>query len=169
MPRSIHTAARVRAVFGIGTILLAMSLAGCAPEPTEIAGQPAKGAETPNSENSWSEPTEEFDAAVKSTELPETFPGDAFTLPANAVIDDVGARGDTAWFIVLRASDAVAAELQWQEIVSMGAFTESGTAETSEGGRAATLSSTSLTVTALTIPQDDGSVLLSFDLTATGV
>ena len=169
MIRSSQTHVASRPLRGVGAILLVLSLAACAPEPVKVTGMPTKGVESPNSESSWSEPTEEFDPSVKSTELPESFPQDAFPLPAAAVIDDAGARGDTAWFLVLRASDPVIAEQQWQEIVSMGAFSESEATETSDGGRTATLTSTALVVTALTLPQADGSVLLSFDLTATGV
>ncbi|MGK0716226.1 hypothetical protein ACR5KS_09210 [Leucobacter sp. W1153] len=154
-----------RLLVGTSAVLLALSLAGCAPESAEIAGQPEKGSETVNPESSWSQPTDDFDPAVKTTELPETFPSDQFPLPADAVIDDAGSRGESAWFVVLRAPDATQAAVFWSEIVALGGFTESDVSEVPEGGRAATLSSAVLSAVAITIPQEDGSVLLSFDIT----
>ena len=167
MRTKVHFAAR--ALVGASAVILALSVAGCAPEPAEIAGQPEKGSETTNPESSWSQPTDDFDADAKTTELPDTFPREQFPLPAEAVIDDAGARGDSAWFVVLRAADATEAAVFWSEIVALGGFTESDVSETSEGGRASTLSSAALSVVAVTIPQDDGTVLLSFDLTRPAV
>ncbi len=146
---------------------LAVGLSGCAPEPSEIAGQPEKGAEVTNPESSWGEPTEAFDATEKTTELPMSFPREQFPIPEDAVIDDTGARGETAWFVVLRAPDSAAAGELWAQIIALGGFTESENADTPEGGRSAVLTNATLNVTALTIPQEDGAVLLSYDLIST--
>ena len=156
-----------RALVGTSAMLLALSVAGCAPESGEIAGQSEKGSETVNPESSWSQPTDDFDPAVKTTELPDTFPREQFPLPALAVIDDAGTRSESAWFVVLRAPDATEAAVFWSEIVALGGFTESDVSETPEGGTAATLSSAALSVVAVTIPQEDGAVLLSFDVSRT--
>lgn len=140
---------------------------GCAPEPGTIAGQADKGSSQPNGESSWGTPTEDFDAEAKTTELPASFPTDLFPLPASAVIDNVGERGEGTWFVVLRASDQAAADALWQEIVTLGGFTAGVTSETTEGGIAAELTSAALVVTAVTIPQGDGTVLVSYDLSRT--
>ena len=155
-----------RALVGLSAAILAMSVAGCAPEPAQIAGQPEKGAENTDTGSSWSQPTGDIDAEAKTTELPETFPREQFPIPTQAVIDDAGARSDSAWFVVLRAADTTEAAVFWSEIVALGGFAESDTSETPEGGRAGVLTSANLSVVAVTIPQDDGAVLMSFDVSA---
>lgn len=158
-----HATKRWLAAFLAAGLLLGAT--ACAPEPGDsVAGKPDKGAETANPESSWSEPTSEFDAEAKTTELPKGFPSAEFPLPPGAIIDDAGARGDTAWFVVLRATDEAAAAQLWEEILSLGNLVESDRVETAEGGIAATLTGATMLVTAVTIPQSDGSVLLSYDL-----
>ncbi len=148
---------------------LLLGATACAPEPGDsVAGQSEKGAESANPESSWSEPTSEFDAEAKSTELPAGFPSEEFPLPPGAVIDDAGARSETTWFVVLRAADEAEAKLRWDEIVSLGNLVESDRVETAEGGIAATLTGAGLVITAVTVPQSDGAVLLSFDLASRG-
>lgn len=150
------------------TALLAVSLAACAPEPTTV-GQGGKDAdpEQPN-ESSWAQPNDGVDVEQRQTELPESFPRDGFPLPEGAVIYDTGERGDGVWFLVLLAEDETAAATLWDGVIQLGGFQLFDEAETSEGSRTGTLTSTALRVTALTIPQTDGSVQLSYDLTRIG-
>lgn len=145
---------------------LALSLAACAPEPGAKKDDVAQQGE---GESSWATAAPE-DEAAKQTEIPESFPRDAFPIPEDAAVDDTGERSATAWFIVFKASDAAEADRIWDEIVQSGGFAEAGREETADGGRTATLTSASLAVTALTIPNpDDGTVLLSYDIASTTV
>lgn len=145
--------------------LLAISLAACAPEPGTEAGSTDKDSQTINPETSWG------DGAVPDegvqTELPESFPSDAFALPEGAVIENTGERGTGQWFLVLRADDEAEAERLWDAVIAQNGFTLEDSGEAVEGGRFGTLRSVSLTVQALTIPQQDGSVQLSYDLAST--
>lgn len=65
---------------------------------------------------------------------------------------------------MLSADSAAAAQTQWDAIISESSFEVVDPVETTEGGISATLRSVMLTVQAVTIPQDDGSVLLSYDI-----
>ena len=145
--------------------LLVISLAACAPEPGTEAGSTDKDSQTVNPETNLGDgavPDEAF-----QTELPESFPREAFALPDGAVIENTGERGTGKWFLVLRASDEPEAERLWDAVIAQNDFTLEDSGEAVEGGRYGTLSSASLTVQALTIPQQDGSVQLSYDLTST--
>ncbi|MBK0418028.1 hypothetical protein JD276_03130 [Leucobacter sp. CSA1] len=148
-------------------VALALCLAACAPEPGDVAGAPDKGSETPNGESSWGETGSE-DLAPKQTEIPQSFPRDAFPIPEGAVVDDTGERSADQWFVVLRAADPADADALWSEIVAAGGFSVGDEQETVEGGRIATLESATLSVQAITIPQSDDSMLLSFDLSRIG-
>lgn len=149
---------------------LVLGFSGCAPEPADpagtgdVAGQPTKGKGEGQSESSWGQPTDGAPLPEKSTELPEGFPRDRFPIPVGAQIDDTGERPD-AWFLVLRAPDAAAAEAMWNEVIANGGFEVNESSDTPDGGRSASLVGGGLAVLALTIPQDDGTVLLSYDLT----
>ena len=147
------------AVFG----LLTLPLTGCAPEPGTQHPDGTDLTEKVEPEGgSWPEqnPDEAFE---KSAELPPDFPG-SFVVPADAVIDDAGSRGDGSWFVVFRAADADAGSALWDAVVQSSGFTVTDEIETVDGGRAATLSSPDLSVSAVTLTGDNGTVLLSYDL-----
>lgn len=149
-----------RVIAAVAVPTLVLGLAACAPEP--VTGSREKGAELgEEGESGWGATSEQDE--LKSTELPDDFPKDAFTVPEGAVVDDAGKRGDM-WFLVLRAADEAEAESWWSEVIAGSGFVVSDDAETGDGGRSATLTATALTVTALSIPQEDGSVLLSYDI-----
>lgn len=158
---------------------LAFSLAACAPEDTEVAPtipQDAAGApgadgktsetgktgETSNTETEWG--GQGVDDYVPTTELPESFPTDRFTLPDDAHVLDAGERAVGQWFVVLHVESGEAADALWASLIEANSMTVSDEIETSEGGWAATLQSASLSVQALTIPQSDGSVQLNYDI-----
>lgn len=148
------------------------SLVGCAPEPGSseapdtdsgiVSPDPAEKQEPEG--GSWPEenPPEVFE---KNQDMPDDFP-ETFVVPGDAVVDDSGTRGYGVWFLVLRAEDEAAAHALWDAIVAGSGFAVSDESETTEGGRAATLTSDALAVQALTMPDADGSVLLSYDITA---
>lgn len=154
----------------LGTALLVFSLAACAPEPTDLpdggTDGGGKGGEPTTSETDWG--GQEVPEEELVTELPSSFPSEAFQLPGHAVLYNAGERAEGVWFAVLQADDAATADALWSELVSLNGFEASDEVETTEGGRAATLTSPALNVQALTIPQTDGTVLLSYDLTAAG-
>jgi hypothetical protein len=102
------------------------------------------------------------------TELPASFPSDVFTVPESATIYNTGERNDSEWYLVLSAADEAAASALWDEIVQTNSFEVVDQVETSEGGVSATLNSATISAQALTIPQADGSVQLSFDLMRVG-
>lgn len=145
---------------------LLLPLASCAAEPDDTGAgatrtegaSDAKGGEG----GSWTQ-QDDGAASEKHVELPESFP-EAFAVPEGAVVDDTGARSGTEWFLVLRAADAAAADALWEDVIAEGGFTVSDEDETAEGGRIASLRNAALSVEALTLPQEDGSVLLSYDL-----
>ena len=153
------------AVLALG--LLVAPLAGCAPEPGAYspAGPGSAPAEKQEPEGgSW--PAENPDEVYeKHREIPEDFP-EAFVIPENAEDDDVGTRGYGTWYLILRAADESEAAVLWNEIVAAGSFVQSDDLETAEGGIAATLSSGELMVNAMTLPENDGTVLVSFDITS---
>ena len=99
----------------------------------------------------------------KNTRVPEGFPA-SFPLPAEGEIDDVGARGDGLWFVVFRASSATEASTMWNAIITSGQFDVQQLSDTVEGGLQAVLESDTLSVQALTIPQPEGAVLLSYGI-----
>lgn len=162
---------RVTAVVAIALCLsVPLALTACAPEPGAGGGSQdkpgnssTKGGGGDASGSSWSKPKHEPDIAKQKT-LPKGFPTDAFAVPKGATIDDAGERGPGVWFVVLSAKDRAAADALWAEVISTNGFAEQDAAETPEGGRSATLSNTRLTVQALTLPGDNGAVLLSYDL-----
>ncbi|WP_200328868.1 hypothetical protein [Leucobacter sp. L43] len=127
----------------------------------------ANGAASGSSEGGWPQQGDPQDTS-KSTTLPASFPVADFVVPDGARIDDAGERSASEWYLVLTAEDRAAADALWQSIVSASGFAESERSETGDGGVAATLTHGTLSVTALQIPQKNGSVLLSFDITAVG-
>lgn len=127
----------------------------------------ANGDASGNSESGWPEQGDPQDTP-KSTTLPASFPVASFIVPDGADIDDAGERSASEWYLVLVADDRAGAEELWRTIISSSGFTESDRSETGDGGVAATLTSGALSVSALQIPQKNGSVLLSFDITAAG-
>lgn len=133
---------------------LALSLSACAPEPGETAGQAGKGTEPTQTQQVPEEATR------KHTELPESFPADEFRIPAGAVIDDAGERGEGAWFLVLRADDEGSADELWAAVIAENSLTE---AEDPDSGLVR-LSGASLTAEALRLPGEGGAVLLSYDI-----
>ena len=104
------------------------------------------------------------EALEKTSELPASFPAASFAIPDGGVIDDAGERSATSWFVVLRAKDAAGASALWDAVVAGSGFTVTDAAETPEGGTSAVLTNAALSVTALTVPDADGSVLLSYDI-----
>ena len=168
----------------------ALVLAGCAPEPDGKGGGPsgaaadstseasgstqggsahaqADGSARGNGEGSWGEAGEPSDAG-KVTTLPESFPKDRFALPVGAQISDAGERSPTQWFVVLSAPDRAAADAEWERVIADNGFTVDETDASGDGGVTAHLTGPTLSVDALLIPDADGSVLLSYDIAATG-
>lgn len=141
---------------------LTFGLSGCAPEPGDVAGSTEKDVQTINPESESSE--REVSSYETNTTIPETFPSDEFRYPENAQLTDVGERGAEQWFIVFQADDAALAAETWQSIIDLNQFGVIDESETVEGGVVATLVGSSLSAQALTIPQADGSVQLSYDL-----
>lgn len=153
-PRALLTAAVAA--------LLALTVAGCAPEPGDAAGSIDKETQTTSPETKWG--GQDLPEEDLQTTLPESFPSDAFVIPEGAKIYNTGERGTGQWFVVLQAVDATAATTLWDAIVSGSGFAIADEIETTEGGVSAVLSNATLSVQALTIPQEDGSVLLNYDL-----
>lgn len=143
--------------------LLLLAVVGCAPEPGERAGTSSEQ-NAGDGEISWAESDPEGQGQ-KSTTIPESFPVESFALPDDAVVDDVGEREEGVWFIVLRAASAQEAAELWDAVIANNGFEVSEQEETSDGGVSASLENRTLIGAALTIPQEDGSVLLSYDLT----
>lgn len=166
----MHSAARRthRIAAPAAVALLLLGLVACAPEDTVVAGQGGKDGSPTQSESSWAEPEDDVSAERRQTELPAGFPSGEFVLPESAVIYDAGEREDGSWFVVLSADDAAEATGLWDEVIASGGFSVSDAASTSEGGESATLTNATLAVLALTMPQSDGSVLLSYDLRRIG-
>ena len=152
------------AAAAIALTLLALPLAGCAPEPGSVRpdGSSLEEKHEPDGE-SWPEKNPD-EAYEKQQELPADFPA-AFVVPEGAAVDDAGSRAPGSWYLVLRADSAEAADALWDEVVSAGSF-EARDAEGSGDARSATLVGGGLEVAALTLPGEDGAVLLSYDITA---
>lgn len=172
--------ARRRGLVALGLSAgLLLGLSACAPEPgtvpDSVAGAPGKGNTSGDSDSeskggegsSWQTPNPP-EVDEKHTTLPTSFPTESFPLPADAQIYDAGERGEGVWFVVLRADTTDSAQQLMDAIVSGGGFTLSGEADASDGGKSATLTSSTLTGQLLTIPQKDGSVLLNYDLRRAG-
>lgn len=165
-----------RSMFPLLIPALVLGLAACAPEPGEggdptspgvDSGHPVDGGgkgEGDDGGESGGETSPQDDPALKQQKLPADFPRDGFALPEHAVIDDVGSREPGSWYLVLRAEDSAQADDWWTQITRSSGFSVRDEDQTDDGGRSATLLSDALTVQALTIPQSDGSVLLSYDL-----
>lgn len=131
------------------------------PAPTDdLAG---KGGTTDG--ESWPEQDDPA-AEQKTTALPASFPSDRFAVPAGAAVDDTGERSTTEWFLVLRAANQSDADQLWQSVISGSGFTATEITAGADGSQTATLTRAGLAAVAVTIPQSDGSVLLSYDLTA---
>lgn len=157
-----HKAQGMKLIAGLGAAVLALGLAGCAPEMGDVAGSTEKDSQTINPESEASErEVTEYDF---NTELPESFPSDEFAIPETAVIEDVGESGTDQWYLVLRAPDSEAEEAIWNEIIESNGFGVTDEGEAAEGGRLATLNGVSITTQVLTIPQSDGSVQMSFEI-----
>lgn len=129
-------------------------------------GQKAQGSASSDSEGGWPQQGDPQDTP-KSRSLPASFPSESFVVPETAAIDDAGERSANEWYLVLDAKNAATADALWQSIVDASGFAEADRSETADGGVAATLTNSALSVTALQIPQEDGSVLVSFDLSST--
>lgn len=161
MPPRTH--ALVKSVLGAAVAaMIVLGTSACAPEPGEAAGSIDKETQTTSPETEWGgqdQPEEEL-----QTTLPESFPTDVFVLPEGITIYNAGERGTGQWFLVLRAADSAAATALWDSIVTTNSFAVSDEVETTEGGISATLNSAALNVQALTIPQEDGSVLVNYEL-----
>lgn len=172
IPRETPRLPRPRAVLSVAlAALLTVSLASCAPEPDEIAGAKTKDQIAESDGSGDAEERGERaeipdDAIQKHTELPEGFPSEAFPLPKGAVIDDTGERASGEWFVVLRAENAEEAEALWNGVIAGGGFEVSDQAGDPQRDASATLRGSGLEVFALMLPQEDESVLLSYDLTA---
>lgn len=144
------------------TLALSYSLVACAPEPGNEAGAIDKDTQTVSPETSWGDQVEPEEDLV--TTLPDSFPTASFLLPQGAEIFNAGTRSENQWFVVLHAADQAQADLIWASVISQNSFAVSDEVATTEGGQAANLTSQKLQVAAMTIPQSNGSVLLSYDL-----
>ena len=67
---------------------------------------------------------------------------------------------------MLRAADGTQADALWDQIIEDGTYAVDEESQNDDGGRSALLINDELTVSATTIPEDDGSVLLSYDLSS---
>lgn len=141
--------------------LLTLGVAGCSTAPGDGGEKPpAQG----SGEGDWGQSEEPTDETPEVVELPAGFPSEEFVLPEDAVLQDAGERGPGNWFVVLRAADVTQADEWWAFIVEAGAFTVQDEIVAVDGGREATLVGGTLTVGALTITEDDGSILMNYDL-----
>ena len=156
--------------------VIACALVSCAPEPGatpapgDVAGSTSKedlANGTGGSEGSWSEENPDG-VGEKTTEIPDGFPVDEFVVPDGAQIDDAGERSTGGWFLVLRAEDTDAGALLWTQIITDGGFTATDVTDGEDRETFATLTNATLGVDALMIPQDDGTVLLSYEIARIG-
>lgn len=139
---------------------LVLGATGCAPEPDQEAGSIDKELQTLSPETTWG--GQDMPEQELQTTLPESFPKDTFVLPEGSTIFNAGEKNPNTWFVVLNAQSAETAQQQWDSIILESSLTVSESVETTEGGISATLSNAVLTVQAVTIPQPEGSVLLSY-------
>lgn len=149
-----------RALVTVSAVTLILGAAGCAPEPGEAAGTIDKETQTTSPETEWG--GKNLPAEALQTTLPESFPIDTFVIPAGATVYNTGESGADQWFLVLQAESAEAAQALWESMVSVNSFAVDDQVETSEGGTSATLVNALFNVQAITIPQQDGSVQLSY-------
>ncbi|MGO1539904.1 MAG: hypothetical protein ACTHZ9_05775 [Leucobacter sp.] len=141
----------------IGSVLF-LALTACAPEPVG----PAEGAEG-QGESSW-QGAEDVPEELE-TNLVESFPVDEFPIPDGAEVYDNGERNQDEWFLVLNAEDEDAAETLWEDIITAGEFSVEDFEEDPEIGTSASLNNGALGVGAVTAPQENCSVLLSYEIT----
>lgn len=142
--------------------LLALGLSACAPELGDAAGLTDKNEESVNPETSWGDQDQGEEEKIAS--LPESFPSEEFVLPEGVTIDNAGERGVDRWFVVLLAANPDDAEAIWDAVVQASNFAVVDEGETIEGGRFATLNGVTLSTQAVTIPQEDSSVLVTYDI-----
>ena len=157
LPRSVS---RLLALGAAGALLL--GAVGCAPEPGEEAGSIDKETQTVSPETEWG--GQDVPEEDLKTTLPESFPGTAFVIPTGTTVYNAGEKSPDTWFVVLTADSVTAAKLLWDSIIAESGFEVVDTVETTEGGTSATLHNVQLSVQAVTIPQADGTVLLSYDV-----
>lgn len=155
-----RTVSRMLAIGAAGALLL--GAVGCAPEPGEEAGSIDKETQAVSPETEWG--GQDVPEEDLQTLLPESFPGAAFVIPTGATIYNAGEKSPDAWFVVFSADSVAAAQLLWDSIVAESNFELADPVETTEGGTSATLHNAQLSVQAVTIPQPDGTVLLSYDV-----
>lgn len=156
----MRTVKSVLATLAAATLVL--SAVGCAPEPGDAAGQTDKDSQTINPETEWGGGTVIEEELV--TDLPASFPSEQFALPDAAVIYNAGERGTDQWFVVFTANSADEADLLWNEIIEVNELQVSNEEQAVEGGTHATLMNSALEVDALTIPQEDGTVQMSYSI-----
>ncbi|QBE47539.1 hypothetical protein [Leucobacter triazinivorans] len=164
----------IGAALAVGLLL---SAAACAPEPgptgvpgtgddKSLDGAPGAGS-AESGEESWPE-REPEGGTPKHTEVPASFPSDDFITGPDATVDDVGERTPDSWFLVLRAETAEDADARWQTVIDASGFTVVDEHTTADGGVSARFTNERLIVDALTLPQPDGGVLLSYDIERAG-
>ncbi|MGJ0204513.1 hypothetical protein [Leucobacter sp. gxy201] len=150
----------------LAAVLVAFSLAACAPEPGSAPDGSEFHGKNPIEQGEAEHPEPPEEAFEKRTEIPESFPA-AFPLIDGLTVDDTGEREPGVWFIVFEARDQAGADAAWQAVIEQGGFTVGETADTTEGGIAATLTSAELSVIAVTMPEPDGGpVFLNYDITS---
>ncbi|GAB2553102.1 hypothetical protein [Leucobacter ruminantium] len=147
------------------TLLLALPLAACAPEPDTSeapTGSDTHGGNTlEEGESGHPEPPAE--ATKKNTELPASFPKEEFALPDGAVIDDTGERGPDQWFVVLRADSEKRADALSEQVSSLNHLQSEGVDEASG---LTVLTKPGLRVELLSLAEGS-STLLSYELSRT--
>ncbi|MBN9613712.1 MAG: hypothetical protein J0H64_09715 [Actinobacteria bacterium] len=135
------------------------------PEPPTASPDPSEEKPDNGSDGgSWSETNDPDDPSLKNAALPKTFPTRDFPIPSYVTIDDAGVRDQSSWFIVLRAADQKTANKAWSTVRKSGKFTVSDQSSGSDGEQSMTLTKPKLSADALMIPQSNGSVLLSYEL-----
>lgn len=164
----IGATSRVQRIFTICVAsALICSLVGCGTDVQDAAGRTVKDSEVsvnPESEEG-ARTAPEYSSNIV---LPETFPSDQFSFPSDAVIEDTGERGEGVWYLVFRAPDEASADSLWHEIIATNNLVIEDQDQTVEGGIYAKINAPLLMITAMTIPQEDGSVLISYDLVRWG-
>lgn len=150
----------------VAIAFMCVSLAACAPEPgdsSQPSGKENVAADGTESE-SWPEPPPE-DVSLKSTEVPASFPQDAFPQFAEYVIDDIGERSAGQWYLVVRSKDAAAANSIVDALLTDGGFAATDDAESDDGGRFSQLEGNGLVVASIVLPASaDDEWLTSFDI-----
>lgn len=168
-----HLRARMARVCGVvAAFVLAGALVSCAPEPGDTAETgPSAGTWSKEEladgkggdEGSWTEENPDG-VGEKSAELPASFPKGSFVIPEGTVIDDAGERSDSGWFVVLRSNDGASGALLWTQVIDESGFEATDVTAGESNETFATLTSATLVVDALMIPQEDGGVLLSYEV-----